>query len=146
MLPAYLLMCLIYGTTFLAIKVGLGAGFPPFLFAGIRFVVAALVILGFFVVRGQRLPRTRAELVPLLLIGVGNTLIPFGCLYTAERVIPSGLAAMLTSTGPAIVTFFSMRARAAPAGSGAVARARARTGRGGVARAPRRSSSARTSR
>lgn len=106
MLPAYLLMCLIYGTTFLAIKVGLYAGFPPFLFAGVRFLLAGLVVLAVLRARGVVLPRGRESLRSLALIGLGNTLIPFACLYSAQRYIPSGVAAMLTSTGPALVTLF----------------------------------------
>jgi len=106
MLPAYLLMCLIYGTTFLAIKVGLSAGFPPFLFAGVRFLLAGLVVLAVLRARGVVLPRGRESLRSLALIGLGNTLIPFACLYSAQRYIPSGVAAMLTSTGPALVTLF----------------------------------------
>ncbi len=106
MLPAYLLMCLVYGTTFLAIKVGLSAGFPSFLFAGTRFFLAGLVVLGVLWVRGVRLPRERTTLRALALIGLGNTFIPFACLYSAQRYIPSGVAAMLTSTGPALVTLF----------------------------------------
>ncbi|MBF5045087.1 EamA family transporter [Aggregicoccus sp. 17bor-14] len=106
MLPAYLLMCLVYGTTFLAIKMGLSAGFPPFLFAGVRFFVAGLMVLGLLRARGVALPRGRRTLGSLALIGAGNTFIPFACLYSAERFIPSGIAAMLTSTGPALVTLF----------------------------------------
>ncbi|HET9452487.1 MAG TPA: EamA family transporter [Aggregicoccus sp.] len=106
MLPAYLLMCAIYGTTFLAIKVGLDAGFPPFLFAGVRFLFAGLVVLGVLWARRVELPRGREALGSLALIGLGNTFIPFACLYSAERFIPSGVAAMLTSTGPALVTLF----------------------------------------
>jgi drug/metabolite transporter (DMT)-like permease len=106
MLPAYLLMCLVYGTTFLAIKVGLSAGFPPFLFAGVRFFFAGLLVLGGLWVRRVALPRDRQTLGALALIGLGNTFIPFACLYSAQRYLPSGVAAMLTSTGPALVTLF----------------------------------------
>lgn len=37
---AYVLICLIFGTTFLAIKIGSNAGTPPFLAPGLRFSVA----------------------------------------------------------------------------------------------------------
>jgi drug/metabolite transporter (DMT)-like permease len=106
MLPAYLLMCLIYGTTFLAIKVGLSAGFPPFLFAGVRFLLAGLVVLAVLRARRVALPWGRESLGAVALIGLGNTFIPFACLYSAQRYIPSGVAAMLASTGPALVTLF----------------------------------------
>lgn len=43
----YFFMCLIFGTTFLAIKVGVDAGVPPFLSAGLRFFIAGLLLFSF---------------------------------------------------------------------------------------------------
>ncbi len=45
MYMVYALMCLIFGTTFLAIKIGIDGGAPPFLFAGARFFFAGLILL-----------------------------------------------------------------------------------------------------
>ena len=47
----YLLMCLIFGTTFLAIKLGIDAGAPPFFSAGIRFLTAGGILLSYMVAR-----------------------------------------------------------------------------------------------
>lgn len=43
----YFFMCLIFGTTFLAIKIGVDAGVPPFLSAGLRFFFAGLLLFSF---------------------------------------------------------------------------------------------------
>ncbi len=50
----YFFMCLIFGTTFLAIKVGVDAGVPPFLSAGLRFLIAGLLLFSFMVWRKKR--------------------------------------------------------------------------------------------
>lgn len=50
----YIFMCLIFGTTFLAIKMGVDAGVPPFLSAGLRFFIAGLLLFSFMVWREKR--------------------------------------------------------------------------------------------
>ena len=50
----YFFMCLIFGTTFLAIKIGVDAGVPPFLSAGLRFFIAGLLLFSFMVWREKR--------------------------------------------------------------------------------------------
>lgn len=96
---AWLAVCFFWGTTYLAIRVGLET-LPPMLFAGIRFLVAGTLLFVF--VRGSkgaRLPRGREwfdqSLIGLLLLGVGN-----GLVVLAEQWIPSGAAALLVATGP----------------------------------------------
>ncbi|MFD1422753.1 DMT family transporter [Laceyella sacchari] len=96
----YALMCLIYGTSFLAIKLGLGDGMPPFLAAGLRFAIAGGLLclcLGLSK-RWQSLDwRTYLELA---WIGFCMTTVPFAALYWAEQHIDSGEAALLVATSP----------------------------------------------
>ncbi|MBV9925402.1 MAG: EamA family transporter [Acidobacteria bacterium] len=96
---AWAAVCFFWGTTYLAIAVGL-EGFQPTLFAGLRFIVAGGIL--FFVMsrqRGARLPIGREWLdlgvVGLLLLGVGN-----GAVVWAEKWVPSGMAALLVATSP----------------------------------------------
>jgi drug/metabolite transporter (DMT)-like permease len=95
---AWLNVCVIWGTTYLAIRIGVGH-MPPMLFAGIRWVIAGLVFIAFLVRRGRPLPRAgelvHLAVVGLCLIGLGNGLVVF-----AEQWIPSGLAALLITTVP----------------------------------------------
>ncbi len=108
MLAAYVLMCLIYGTTFLAIKLGLQSGVPPFLFAGIRFGAAGVLILLFLYVRKAAFPRTVKEWFDLAGLGTCMTGIPFAALYWGEQYISSGLAALLTASGPMMVLLINL--------------------------------------
>lgn len=96
---AWAAVCFFWGTTYLAIAVGLES-FQPTLFAGLRFLIAGGVL--FFVMsqqRGARLPIGREWLdlgvVGIMLLGVGN-----GAVVWAEQWVPSGMAALLVATSP----------------------------------------------
>ncbi|HEX8721736.1 MAG TPA: EamA family transporter [Pyrinomonadaceae bacterium] len=96
---AWAAVCFFWGTTYLAIAVGLET-FRPTLFAGLRFLIAGVVL--FFVMawqRNARLPKGREWFdlgaVGLLLLGVGN-----GAVVWAEQWVPSGMAALLVATSP----------------------------------------------
>ncbi|HEX8476533.1 MAG TPA: EamA family transporter [Pyrinomonadaceae bacterium] len=96
---AWAAVCFFWGTTYLAIRVGL-VSLPPMLFAALRFLIAGTIL--FLVMRrlrGARLPVGREwrniAVVGLLLLGVGN-----GGVVWAEQWISSGMAALLVATSP----------------------------------------------
>jgi drug/metabolite transporter (DMT)-like permease len=96
---AWAAVCFFWGTTYLAIAVGLET-LQPTLFAGLRFLVAGGLL--FFVMtrqRGARLPAGREwfdlGVIGLMLLGVGN-----GAVVWAEQWVPSGMAALLVATSP----------------------------------------------
>lgn len=97
MLVAYLVVSVIWGSTYLAIRIGVQE-LPPALFAGLRFVVAGSVLLLVARLLGHRLPargrdwRTNA-VVGLLLLFCGNGLVVW-----AEQYTPSGIAAIFVVT------------------------------------------------
>ena len=89
---AWLSVCLIWGTTYLAIRIALET-IPPTLIGGIRFVVAGAVLCLLARFQGGELPPRREwprqALLGTLLLALGN-----GCVVWAERWIPSGIAAV----------------------------------------------------
>jgi len=95
---AWLNVCVIWGTTYLVIRIGVGH-LPPMLFAGIRWIIAGVIFIAFLKWRGKSLPKANEivhlAVVGLALIGFGNGLVVF-----AEQWIPSGLAALLITTVP----------------------------------------------
>ena len=95
---AWINVCVIWGTTYLVIRIGVGH-MPPMLFAGIRWVIAGLAFMTVLKWRGTSLPKANEmvhlAVVGLALIGFGNGLVVF-----AEQWIPSGLAALLITTVP----------------------------------------------
>jgi drug/metabolite transporter (DMT)-like permease len=99
---SYLLMCIIFGTTFLAIKVGVDTSSPPFFSAVLRFFLAGLILFVWMVWKGK----ARASLLlhkELLLTGIGLTFGTFSTLYWAEQYVASGIAAVLSATGPIMI-------------------------------------------
>ncbi|ASA19392.1 DMT family transporter [Paenibacillus donghaensis] len=101
-LLAYSLVCLIFGTTFLAIKIGVDAGAPPFFSAGLRFLAAGTILLLYMVWKGRASFKLllRKE---MLLTGATLTFGTFSTLYWAEQYVSSGLAAVLSATGPIMI-------------------------------------------
>ncbi len=100
---AYSMVCLIFGTTFLAIKVGIDAGVQPFIFAGTRFLTAGLLVILFLRITGKKVTLTREELRDAAFVGGTMTAVFFAALYWGEQYISSGLAALLSATAPMMV-------------------------------------------
>jgi len=98
----YILICAIWGTTWLAIKFAIFT-LPPFLSAGIRFAIASLLIFIILKIRMYRFHFSVKETVFLLLVGLGSFSLPYGLVYWAEGRITSGL----TATTFAVMPFFA---------------------------------------
>jgi len=96
----WLVLCGIWGSTWLFIKLGL-ADLPPLTFAGIRFVIACAII--FLLIRARHIPwpRDRRDWLLLLVTGVLSFSLNYGLIFWAEQHISSGLAALLQATTPA---------------------------------------------
>jgi len=99
---SYFVMCMIFSTTFLVIKVGIDAGAPPFFSAGIRFFLAGLILFLWMVWKRK----ARVSLLlrrEMFFTGMGLTFGVFSALYWAEQYMPSGIAAVLSATAPLMV-------------------------------------------
>jgi len=99
-------LCLIWGSTWLAIKVGLGF-LPPFLFAGIRFVVASVFLVFMVPLLHARIPRDRSSWIVMLFLGVFQITLVYGLVFWGEQYITSGLTAVLSATLPLFVVIFA---------------------------------------
>ncbi|NKI21607.1 EamA family transporter [Paenibacillus dendritiformis] len=103
----YLLVCLIFGTTFLAIKIGVDVSAPPFLSAGIRFFIAGALLFGWMMWRKKAsLPLLLHK--DMLLTGIGLTFGTFAALYWGEQYVASGVAAVLSATGPMMILILQL--------------------------------------
>jgi drug/metabolite transporter (DMT)-like permease len=96
----WLVLCVIWGSTWLFIKLGL-RDLPPVTFAGIRFVIASFVLFLIVLIRRRPIPRRRADWVLIGVTGVQAFTINYGLLFWGEQHISSGLAALLQTTIPA---------------------------------------------
>jgi drug/metabolite transporter (DMT)-like permease len=95
----FALICMIWGSTWLAIKFGL-FGVPPFLGAGLRLVVATGLVGLVLAIRGRRIALTRDDRICILSQGLLVFWLNYGAVYWAEERISSGLTAILFSTMP----------------------------------------------
>lgn len=100
------LLCLIWGSTWLVIKIGL-AFLPPFIFAGIRFAVATVVLLMLTRVLHVRIPTDRSSWAVMIFLGIFQISLPFGLVFWGEQYISSGLSAVLFATLPLFVVVFA---------------------------------------
>lgn len=95
---AWAAVCFFWGTTYLAIRVGVET-LPPSLFGGLRFLIAGTLLTAWLRARGEALPRGRdwvtLVIVGLALLGMGNWMVVW-----AEQTVPSGIAALLVATTP----------------------------------------------
>ena len=96
----WLLLCGIWGSTWLFIKLGLEA-LPPITFAGIRFVISCSIILVVIRIRNISLPGRSRDWLLLLITGVMSFSLNYGLVFWGEQYISSGLAALLQATLPA---------------------------------------------
>jgi drug/metabolite transporter (DMT)-like permease len=96
----WLILCGIWGSTWLFIKLGLTV-LPPLTFAGIRFLFASLILLALILARGVRWPRQRRDWFVIAIVGLLQFSLNYGLVFWGEQRITSGLAAVLQSTFPA---------------------------------------------
>jgi drug/metabolite transporter (DMT)-like permease len=99
----WLLLCLIWGSTWIFIKIGL-EDLPPITFAVARFLLAVIILL--FIIRIQKipLPKTGKEWRLIALTGVLQFSLNYSMVFWAEQYITSGLAAVLQ----AMITVFGL--------------------------------------
>ena len=97
-LLAFAIIYFVWGSTFLAIRVGVHE-IPPFLYAAMRFLVAGLVLYLWMAARGERSPRVR-EWTSAFFLALLIFVFDYGLLFWAEQRVPSGIAAVMMATIP----------------------------------------------
>ncbi|WP_178021509.1 DMT family transporter [uncultured Paenibacillus sp.] len=103
----YLIVCLVFGTTFLAIKIGVDHAAPPFFSAGIRFFAAGAILFLWMVWR-KKADFALLLRKEMLVTGALLTFGTFSFLYWAEQYVSSGIAAVLSATGPLMILLLQM--------------------------------------
>ena len=96
---AFVALCLICSSTWLAIKLGL-RDLPPVSFVAIRFIIAVAVLLAISIGRVPLLPRGRRDFILLAWTGVLMFCLNYALLFWAELYVSSGLSAVLQATIP----------------------------------------------
>lgn len=100
-LLAFSIIYFVWGSTFLAIRIGV-RDVPPFMLAAMRFVIAGLVLYGWMMARGERSPSAR-EWISACVLAILIFVIDYGLLFWSEQRVPSGIAAVMMATIPAFM-------------------------------------------
>jgi drug/metabolite transporter (DMT)-like permease len=100
-LLAFAIIYFVWGSTFLAIRVGVHE-VPPLVLAAMRFSIAGAVLYGWMLARGERSPSAR-EWTSASLLGIVIFVFDYGLLFWAEQRVPSGIAAVMLATIPAFM-------------------------------------------
>jgi drug/metabolite transporter (DMT)-like permease len=96
---AWLMLCLVWSSTWLVIKIGL-LDLPPVSFVAWRFVIAMLVLLAISIGRTHLLPRRRSDYFVLGFTGVLMFSLNYALLFWGELHVSSGLAAVIQASIP----------------------------------------------
>jgi drug/metabolite transporter (DMT)-like permease len=105
-LIGYALLCLIWGSTWLAIRVVV-RDVPPLQAAAVRFLAAAILLLGLAVAQKRNWPRTQLQWKALLVLSLTIMAVPYGLLFWAEQYVTSSMTAVLFSAMPLLVALFT---------------------------------------
>ena len=100
-LLAFAIIYFVWGSTFLAIRIGVH-DLPPFLFAAIRFLIAGFILYAWMAARGERSPTGR-QWMSVFFIALLIFVFDYGLLFWAEQRVPSGIAAVVMATIPAFM-------------------------------------------
>jgi drug/metabolite transporter (DMT)-like permease len=97
-LLAFAIIYFVWGSTFLAIRIGVRE-VPPFLLAALRFLIAGLVLYLWMLAQGERSPNIR-QWMSVFLLALLIFVFDYGLLFWAEQRVPSGIAAVMMATIP----------------------------------------------
>jgi drug/metabolite transporter (DMT)-like permease len=100
-LLAFSIIYFVWGSTFLAIRIGVHE-IPPLLFAAMRFLTAGIILFVWMLGTGERNP-SRREWLSASVLGFFIFVCDYGLLFWAEQRVPSGIAAVVLATIPAFM-------------------------------------------
>ena len=103
---AYGSLCLLWGSTWIAVRV-LVRDVPPFRAAAIRFVLAAAFLGITGAALKLRLPHSAREWRNQVILGITMMAIPYGAVFWAEQYINASLTALLFASFPLVVAIWS---------------------------------------
>ena len=105
-LAGYIALCLIWGSTWLAIRLVV-RDVPPLEAAALRFLVAGVLLLGIAMAQRRPWPADGAQWNALLVLSLSIMAVPYGLLFWAEQHVTSSMSAVLYSAMPLAVSLFT---------------------------------------
>lgn len=103
---ALMVVCLVWGTTYLALRIGV-TSFPPFLFSASRQIIAGVLLLAWLLIVQRKIVISKKDIVRQIVPGTLMIALGNGVIAWTERYIPSGLAALIVSVMPLYVVLIN---------------------------------------
>src|SRR5689334_19781072 len=115
---AFVLLCAIWGSTWLAIRIVVRE-IPPCFAASLRFLIAAAFLAAYAAVARLPLPKTRRQWRALLILSITMMALPYGLIFWSEQYISSSITAVLYSSSPLVAALLTpaMTGRPVPRGA-----------------------------
>ncbi|MBT3299177.1 MAG: DMT family transporter [Candidatus Marinimicrobia bacterium] len=103
----YILLCSIWGTTWIILKMSLNEGTPPFFGVAIRFVFASIILWGLLFYRKEKLPMSKEAWALYLQFALLNFVMSYSLTYWATQFVYSSVSAIIWAGFPLVITFIS---------------------------------------
>lgn len=104
---ALIFICVVWGTTYLAIRVGV-RHYPAFLFAGVRQTVSGIILITIALLLNRNKDLSRRNILKQMLVGFLMLTVGNGCVTWGEKTVPSGIAALICSIMPIFAVLFNL--------------------------------------
>lgn len=104
---AFIAVCILWGSTYLAIRIGV-AHMPPMLFAGIRFLIAGALMLAYVKLKGLPFPTTGKSVAQQALVGLFLLYGGNGLVVWTEQWVSSGSASLMVATVPLFMALIEL--------------------------------------
>lgn len=104
---ALVFICIVWGTTYLALRVGV-MHYPAFLFAGVRQTVSGIILMAIALMANRNTDLSAKNILRQMLVGFLMLTLGNGCVTWGEKVVPSGIAAMICSNMPIFAVIFNL--------------------------------------
>src|SRR5215471_11697867 len=105
-LMGYIALCLIWGSTWLAIRVVV-SDVPPLLAAALRFLAASALLLLLALLQRRPWPKGESQWTAILVLSISIMAVPYGLLFWAEQYVTSSMTAVLFSAMPLMVALLT---------------------------------------
>ncbi len=103
---ALLVVCIVWGTTYLALRIGVTT-FPAFLFSALRQILAGILLLSVLLLLPSKISISRKDIIRQIIPGILMIALGNGVIAWSEKFIPSGLAALIVSVMPLYVVLIN---------------------------------------
>jgi len=102
----FLILCLIWSTTWGMIKIG-AEETPPMVGLAIRFIIASMILFSIILIKKRKISSDKSSVVTYLIAGIFSQTLSYYCTYWGTQYVTSGLSAILWATMPLTVGIFA---------------------------------------